>query len=254
MDNQITVPQEGIQPGSKISHKVRRYRNSYQAAQRHTRWVKILKVMIPVGSVTSICGIFLILWLDPFHKIQNVSVDHVNISGTQVTMQAPKLTGFSKGTRPYKITAIKAVQDLSNMNIIFLTKLDAHLTSSSEGDNIHILADNGIYDTQTEHLEMKDNIIITTEDGQKIKMSSAAIDMKAGTVHSKESVEVMFPDGEIRSNEVEVTNNGDVVTFKRDVEAVFYAEADKSTPVPVKPAPVKDEGGEEKPVSSLQNN
>lgn len=209
----------------------RPYRNSYEAAMRHSRWVAFWKYFIPVGTVLVIAGLVIWTWLKSLYRLDDVSVDNIQISGTQVTMEAPKLTGYSNKAQPYRVNALKAIQDLNNMNIVFLQKLDALFETDTEKSEIRIQADKGVYNTQTEYLEVEDNIIVTTESGQKLFMHSASIDMEAGTVRSVDPVQLIFPDGSIRANALEVFDNGDLVSFRKDVEAVFYkiVEPDSKT-------------------------
>ncbi len=229
-----SAPATRHHPVTGSSERVQRRRNSYKTVKLHSRFVKFLKFFIPLGSVVIVAGIVTFLWLDPFRKIEHISVENVEISGTQITMEAPKLIGFNKGARPYKVTAHKAIQDLQNMHVIFLTRLDALFSTETDDSGVHVLADSGIYDTQTEHLEIKDNIVVTTADGQKIMMSSASIDMEAGTVRSREPVDVQFPDGEIHAQGLEVFNNGDLISFRRNVEATFYAKlTEETSPQPI---------------------
>ena len=200
----------------------RPYRNSYEAAIRHSRMVSFLKFFIPFGTIVLIAGLILKIWLDSFYYSDDYSVGDISISGTQVTMEAPKLTGYSNKAQPYRVSAAIAVQDLKDMNIVYLQKLDGLFKTDSNQSEIRIQADKGVYNTQNEYLEVEENIVVTSHDGQQLFMSSAAIDMEAGTVRSVDPVHVVLPDGTIDAKALEIFDNGDLISFRKDVEAVFY--------------------------------
>lgn len=198
------------------------YRNTYLSVQRHSRLVKGLKFLIPVGSICIIAFLIIMFWLDPFRDHETFAVSDINLSGSSVTMEAPILKGVGKGGKPYHVTASKAVQDLKAMHIINLEKMNASFASNPSGGEVRILADKGVYNSQTEYLEVQGNVIVNTEDSQKIFLSSAAIDAKAGTVRSVEPVKVLFPDGQIHADGLEVFGNGDLISFRKNVETTLY--------------------------------
>ncbi|MDR1827545.1 MAG: LPS export ABC transporter periplasmic protein LptC [Methylobacteriaceae bacterium] len=222
----------------------RRYHRAYRAAMRHSRLVRFLKVFIPVGSVALVAGIAVAMWLDPFRDRSGVGLTDIQISGKEVTMESPVLTGFSSRGFPYRINALKAVQDLENMHILQLTGMDAAFITDEEQSSVRILSDEGTYDTRDERLDIRGNILVTTSDNQQMMLESAFIDMRSGAVSSVEPVTVLMSDGEIRSRGLEIFDNGNRISFRRNVDAVFY---DTGSPVqeerPVSPSPEEETDG-----------
>ena len=53
------------------------------------------------------------------------TLDKVVVSGTKITMEAPKLTGFTRDNRAYTVTAEAASQDLTNPTVMELTGIVA---------------------------------------------------------------------------------------------------------------------------------
>src|SRR5687768_13523334 len=74
-------------------------------AQRHSRRVRVLRIAVPVGTVLGLAAITLISWLDPLHILARLPTagGQLAISGTKIIMSSPKLSGFSKDSRPYEL-------------------------------------------------------------------------------------------------------------------------------------------------------
>ena len=75
-------------------------------ARRHSRCVRFFKLRHPArrgprrrrdGASTPISI--------PFRNIEGLTIGPVSVSGTHVTMESPRLTGFRNDSRPYEVTA-----------------------------------------------------------------------------------------------------------------------------------------------------
>src|SRR5688572_16033217 len=90
----------------------------FAAARRHSRFVRFAKLAIPVGSLAAILLVGLVAYLDPFRNIPGLTIGKIGVSGTQVTMESPKLSGFRNDSRPYEVTASAATQDILKPNLV----------------------------------------------------------------------------------------------------------------------------------------
>ena len=106
---------------------------AFARARRHSRWVRFYKVAIPVGAVVGALGIGFFALFNPFRHIEGLSVGPVSVSGTQVTMEMPKLTGFRNDSRPYEVTASAALQDVRRPNFVELKQLKARIVTDDQG-------------------------------------------------------------------------------------------------------------------------
>ena len=91
---------------------------AFNKARRHSRWVRFAKAAIPLGSILGMIGVGFVIYYDPFRKIENLSFDSIGVSGTNVTMESPKLNGFKNDNRPYEVTASAATQDVRKPNLV----------------------------------------------------------------------------------------------------------------------------------------
>ena len=201
---------------------------AYNDALRHTRRVRFLKWMIPFGSIVGVIGVLVATFYKPFAQIEGVSVQNVTLAGTKITMEKPRLTGFrGKDSRPYEITAVSAAQDVRTPSIVELTTLKG-IVSENNGQT-RLEADFGVYDTQKEQISLKNNVRVRTDSGYDVKLSSAFIDFKGGSVVSKEAVRVDFSGGSIDADSLDIADSGKRMVFEGRVKAVFsIAESDAS--------------------------
>jgi lipopolysaccharide export system protein LptC len=194
---------------------------AFNRARRHSRWVRFAKIAIPLGAVLGMAGVVLVAYLDPFRKIENLTFGSIGVSGTNVTMESPKLNGFKNDNRPYEVTASAATQDVRKPNLVQLKDLRARIVTDDKGSVAKLEAATGTLDTQKNFMRLRKDIVVTTEAGQKVQLQTAAVNFKAGTVLSNDPVTVSFEGGAIEAEGLKVTDNGKVMSFTGRVRTVI---------------------------------
>ncbi|MGO4387624.1 LPS export ABC transporter periplasmic protein LptC [Microvirga sp. 2YAF29] len=195
---------------------------AFKKAKRHSRWVRFAKFAIPLGSVIGIGAVGLVAYLDPFRKIENLSFNAVGVSGTNVTMEAPKLTGFKNDNRPYEVTASAATQDVRKPNFVELKDLRARIVTDDKGSVANLEAAIGILNTQKEQMNLRKDVKVRTDSGQQVMLRSAFVDFKTGSVVSNEPVTVLLgTNGQIQAEGLRVIDNGKQMSFKGRVRTTF---------------------------------
>ncbi len=215
---------------------------AFNKARRHSRWVRFAKVAIPLGAVVAAIVIGLFAYLNPFRKIEGLSVGSVGVNGTNVTMESPKLTGFKNDNRPYEVTASAATQDVRKPNLVELKDLRARIVTDDKGSVARLEAAIGVLDTQKEQMNLRRDVRVRTDSGQEAQLRSAFVDFKAGTVVSNEPVTVSLGNGVITATGLKVSDNGKVFEFKGRVSSTFApssspAAANPPAPIPAGTAP-----------------
>lgn len=210
--------------GGALAAHARPSRASIFAARRHSRVVRLLKMLIPLGSVVAIVAVTLVGIYDPFRTLGAITVGPVSLSGTRITMDQPKLTGFrAKDSKPYEVTADTATQDVKRPTIVELTNINGNV--QLESGSARVSADAGVYDTQTEKVILRSNVRVRTQDGYDARLNSAFVDFKAGSVKSDDGVDVTFKEGSIAARRLDISDNGHRMTFEDRVKATFKAAA-----------------------------
>jgi len=186
----------------------------FRAALRHSRHVRILRYAIPVGIVLALAGIAAVAYFNPFRALTKIPIDpgKLVVSGTKITMEAPRLAGFTRDNRPYELTAKAAAQDVAKPGILELREIHAKVQMKDTA-TLEMDAASGLYDTKTDQLKLSENIVITSSSGYKGLLQDAAVDVKKGKIVSELPVVVEMLNGTVRSNNLEVGENGDMIVF-----------------------------------------
>ncbi|WP_052003305.1 LPS export ABC transporter periplasmic protein LptC [Microvirga sp. BSC39] len=201
---------------------------AYTKARRHSHWVRFAKIAIPLGSLIGMAAVGFVAYYDPFRNIENLSFGSIGVSGSNVTMASPKLTGFKNDNRPYEVTATEATQDVRKPDLVQLKGLKARIVTDDRGSVALLQAASGTLDTKREQMRLRDNIVVTTDAGHEVKLRSAFVQFKSGNVTSNEPVEVSFGNGSIEAEKLKVTDNGKVMSFEGRVRTVL--EPSRSAP------------------------
>jgi lipopolysaccharide export system protein LptC len=219
---------ESIETGAGRAVRVdaRRTRAHAQARSHSTR-VRTLRRLIPVVAGGAVLALAAVLF-NPFGTtLPGVGVGPVSLSGTKVKMESPRLSGFRQGERGYEVTATAAFQDVRKPTLIELQAMKGHLATDDKGGVAHLEASAGLFDTARESLTLNQDIRIWTDKGEEVRLSSAAVDFKAGTVKSNEAVTVTIPSGTVVADTLDVADSGHMISFVGNVHTVLH-EADKA--------------------------
>lgn len=216
---------------------------AFRTARRHSRAVRIMRVAIPVAVVLLLGGFSLATYLNPLRALAKlpVNVSDLVVSGTKITMEKPRMTGFTKDARAYEFNADAAAQDLTKPDIVELKNIRARLQMQDQS-MMDLSADTGIYDTKRETLKLDTNIVLTSSNGNKGRLSQAMIDIKKGNVVSDQPVELEFLQGVLNGKKLEIVDSGDVIRFHGGVSMNLMlneATLPKPDPAPPKPAASK---------------
>jgi lipopolysaccharide export system protein LptC len=192
---------------------------AFRAARRHSRVVRILRVASPLAVVLGFTGIFLIVYFNPLRILAKLPIDVGNlvVSGTKITMEQPRLSGFTGDARAYELSADAAKQDLTKPDLIELRNIHAKVQMQDKS-TVEVSATAGIYDSKGETLKLDQNIVLSSSTGYRGRLNQATIDIRKGHVLSEQPVEVELLQGTLNANRLEIVDSGDLVRFDGGVK------------------------------------
>jgi lipopolysaccharide export system protein LptC len=187
---------------------------AFRSARQHSRAVRILRIAIPLAVVLGFTGIFLITYFNPLRMLAKLPIDVGNlvVSGTKITMEHPRLSGFTGDARAYELSADAAKQDLTKPDLIELRNIRAKVQMQDKS-TVEVSATAGIYDSKGETLKLDQNIVLSSSTGYRGRLSEAMIDIRKGNVVSERPVEVELLQGTLNANRLEISDSGDLVRF-----------------------------------------
>lgn len=196
--------------------------HGYGQAVRHSSRVRFLRRVLPVLALLILGLAAFVAWLDPFRIVRDFPLDVMKLSirDNKLVMDAPKLSGFTKDGRGYNITATAAAQDLTKTNIVELEGIKANFALTNNGMT-ELTAVKGLYDAKGDVVRLTEGITIRSTAGYEGKLEDAYIEVKRGHVVTENPVDIIFNNGSIRSNRMEVFDNGARAIFEGGVKMIM---------------------------------
>jgi lipopolysaccharide export system protein LptC len=198
---------------------------AFVRAKRHSRRIRFMRLAIP-GSIALMGAVALLTaQFEPLRMLTEISglpvdIGSLVISGTKITMQQPRIAGFTRDSRPYEFTAHAAAQDVTKPDTIELQGLSG---SSEMADHtvFSLTAAGGIYDTKADTLTLQKDVVLKSSGGLVVRLSEAVINIKSSNVVSEKPVQVDVAQGTVNANRLEVAESGDVIRFDGEVTMVL---------------------------------
>jgi lipopolysaccharide export system protein LptC len=190
----------------------------FRAAIRHSRLVRLCRGSIPAVLLAILGGLAANAYLrsPPVRATEANSTNSV-MSGPKIKMEAPRVGGFTRDGRPYDFTARDAAQDPATPGVLELQDITAHI-GMADRSKVEVRAATGVYDTKTEGMVLKKDVVITTT-AYVVHLEEAKVENKAGRISSDRPVAVtMASGGTVNANGLEVLENGDLIRFTNGVE------------------------------------
>ena len=151
----------------------------FAIAARHSRMVRILRIVVPAAVSLSLAGLLAVSIFNPFHMLMPklpLDLGNLVVSGTKITMESPHLSGYTPDQRPYELWAKTAVQDLTDSDHVELNKLKTKLLMQ-DGSTMFLNAYSGLFDNKAQTLDLHKDILLQTTSGYEARLTQAFVDM-----------------------------------------------------------------------------
>jgi lipopolysaccharide export system protein LptC len=181
--------------------------------------VRFLRIALPVVIVLTVGTTWLVSWLDPLKVLVRLPIDagKLVISGTKITMEAPKLSGYTKDRRWYELTASAAAQDITKPDLVELHDVRAKVEAEDKSSTMFLAAKDGLFNRKAGVLTLNNDISLKSSSGYEMKLNEAVVDTATGEVVSNKPVEVITQQATLTADRLEVIRSGEVVRFVGNV-------------------------------------
>ncbi len=201
---------------------------AFQAARRHSRLVRRLRVVLPTAGLLVIVAFVAATHL-ALPESLDLSVARLSVTRNSIIMDKPHITGFDADKREYAVTADRAIQALTNPSAVRLENIAATVKVAGQGTAL-ISADSGDFDNQESTLKLFGGIAVDSSQGYSLRMSDADIDLRAGTMTSANPVTVGYEDSTTTGGSISVSGGGQVIVLGGGVRTTLMPP--KSAPTP----------------------
>jgi lipopolysaccharide export system protein LptC len=148
------------------------------------------------------------------------------IGGADVMrMHNPRYVGRTSEAEPFEVTAASAYLDPSRPNRVHLDQLAADIARAGTRQ-VRLVAVSGIYDRDTEDVNLSGGIELTTSDGYRFETPSALLKLKRGRVVGQEPIAGAGPSGTIAAERFEFRDGGEVLRFTGGVRVTLHPRSD----------------------------
>lgn len=194
----------------------------FSSARRHSARVRWIKRLLPLSIVLAVVVIGGVSILSRLQLTIDLPFDigHLTLSGSRLTMELPKLSGFTDDNRGYKVTARTATQDLTRPDVIDLTDIEARLELADKGW-ASVQAKVGSFDTKRQFITLGDGVDLAMNGGYGGHLQDADVDVKAGTIASDHAVVFTYLDGKLVADRLQVLDRGSRAVFQGNVQLDF---------------------------------
>ena len=187
---------------------------AFRRARRHSRYVRTMRIAIPLAVVFGLSAIAAVTYYNPLRMLKAlpVNINDLVVSGTTVTMEQPRLSGFTRDARAYELIAEKAIQDLTKPDFVALHNIRAKVDMQDKS-TVQMSARNGLYNSKNETLKLENDIFLSSSAGYSGKLSEALVNIRDSHVVSDKPVELDLLQGTLNANRLEILESGDLVRF-----------------------------------------
>lgn len=194
----------------------------FNSARRHSARVRWIKRLLPVSIILATVVIGGVSLLSRLRLTIDLPFDigHLTLSGSRLTMELPKLSGFTDDNRGYHVTAKTATQDLARPDVIDLTDVEARLELADKGW-ASVNAKVGSFDTKKQFITLGQGVDLSMAGGYAGRLQDADVDVKAGTISTPHAVEFTYLDGKLVADRLTVTDRGKRAMFEGNVQLDF---------------------------------
>jgi len=187
--------------------------------------VRFLRKVVPATLVLTLLGLVAANYLNPSRWLRvPTEFGTLVISGSKITMEAPRLAGFTKDHREYSVTATAASQDTRKPQFVELKEINARVDMEDKS-KVTLTAVDGVYDTKADLLTLSQEIIINSTAGYHGRLTEAQVEIKKGRIVSEKPVQLKMPQGTLDADRLEVTETGAVIRFDGSVVMTLTPEA-----------------------------
>ena len=191
----------------------------FRQARRHSWVVRGLRVLLPLAALASAAFYFIGVQVKLTTPQGEFTAKIPTFDGENFKMENPSYTGVTNEGGKFSIKAKAGYQDIRNANVIKLHDIDGHLTQISS-DWAHLIANNGIYDSKSELLNLAGDVKVTSSNGMVAYLKSADVRTKEQIITTKDPVRVELATGTTIESDTMVINAKDKeITFEGNVRS-----------------------------------
>ncbi len=168
-------------------------------ALRYSRFVSVMKKILPVGAIVLMASVVAYSVL-PRHNDRMMAFQQSGNLARDLTMTKSSFTGTDEKGNPFKITAAEVIQDPKAKNMrAELKQIEADMQFDSK-NWVNATAAHGWLDGDSSLLKLDGGISVFTDNGYELHTKSATAQIKANILEGSEGVRGHGPTGQFSAD------------------------------------------------------
>ncbi len=177
-------------------------------------WIAVAAGVVFAAVFLVQAGLF--AYLVPVEKLASAGIDNPD----QITSYDSTITGVDKENQPYELKAKRGWQDKVRPELIHLEDVAAKFRKAS-GEAYSMTSKTARYDSKIKEADLEGSVTITEANRFTATMEKAHVVVSDKKLTSNVPVKVVFGEGIVRANGMEITNGGADILFLNGVKAHF---------------------------------
>lgn len=200
---------------ARMARLSRRTENRSVVNHNYTRFVRFMRLALPVAAGIMILSVFLGAGVtdDVIAPVDEGSQSS-DIKPKQIVRNEllnPKFESVDRKSQPYEITAERAVQGEKNKDLIILDQPVGRMTLVSGGD-VRMSSKTGAYRQNTKRFFLEGAVALEHSEGYRLESEEAHIDLEGQYAWSEQHVKGFGPDVEIAGQGLRVNGKtGEII-------------------------------------------
>lgn len=146
-----------------------------------------------------------------FNVLGSFGASNISLTGDGLVMDRPELSGHD-GDRSYHVSALRAIQRLTDPRIIDLETIRADIVLNAD-QQARIRALRGTYNNAEETLRLYDGIQLEWSEGYTVNLADVELDLNSGALRTDQPLSIRSDLGSIRAGHLIYDEADGVVRF-----------------------------------------
>ena len=180
---------------------------------RYSRRVALLKRLLPAIGLALLLLITIWPRLAPIWDRMRLSFAAIDLrDARELRMFNPRYLGTDRLDRPFTVTAAVARQVPDRQDLMSMEAPRADLKTHG-GADVVVTAVTGIYQSQTQLLDLFSDVTLVHQNGTRFVTNSARFDAAHNTGQGDDPVEGHGPSGDVKAQGFRIYDKGDTILF-----------------------------------------
>ena len=251
----IPAPETGPEPRSRLERWEMRERQRADSTVGYSRFVRIMKVMLPVVALSLVAMVIL-------YSANGRDGETIRITATELTeitadraLEAPRLIGTDGQGQPFTVTAKGASVEPGKASKMTIDDVKADITMQDKSW-LQVGALEGVLDVEGKTLDLNKTINIYSDRGYECHTEAARYDFGSGLLKGDKPIKCQGPLGIITAERFEGMKDPGILKFSGGVSTRYFPaerQGDAATAATTNPEGIAEAVGDDDGDASNRN-